>query len=77
MIHYKAIRETLTHPEIGRYVSYGIAGYGDDGQLRCLVPDVCPDAGEGAAFAAQCTQEQVEPMQLMDVIEDHIGVPCV
>ena len=67
MIHYKAIRETLTHPEIGRYVSYGIAGYGDDGQLRCLVPDVCPDAGEAAAFAAQ----------LMDVIEDHIGVPCV
>lgn len=77
MIYYKAIRETLHHADIGNYISYGIAAYDENDRLRCLIPDVCPDSSEADALAARCTREQVELSQLMDVIEDTIGVSCV
>lgn len=75
MNSYKSIPETMHHPEIGTYTSYGIAAYDQNGHLRCLVPDVFPDQKEADAFAARCTAEQVEWTQLMDVIEDTIGIP--
>ena len=76
MLLYLVIEEHLYHEDIGEYTSYGIRGisatYGMYKEVA-FVSDAACDYEKATEIAALCTQLQVSPIHLIDVIEDMIG----
>ena len=70
---YHCVMERLYHPACGAYTSFGIAAYaashGRHQKLR-FISDVSVDPVRVLRLAARCTACQLEPSQLMDVVED-------
>lgn len=66
---YHCVMERLYHPACGAYTSFGIAAcstsHGRHRKLR-FISDVSVDP----RLAARCTACQLDPSQLMDVVED-------
>ena len=67
MYRYISVSEELSSPYLGRYRSFGIAGHW---QVVCKVSDVSTDPVFVENLAARCTAGQLEPVHLMDIIED-------
>lgn len=71
MVRYIAVSEKLETPELGRYVTYGIAGF-DSGDIDTspviFISDVSTDAIFVSRLAEICTLEQLHPNHLLDVI---------
>lgn len=70
---YHCVMERLYHPACGAYTSFGIAAYSTShGRHRKLrfISDVSVDPVQVLRLAARCTACQLEPSQLMDVVED-------
>ena len=72
MFVYRCVAEHLNHPELGNYDTFGIVA--DEviegktmGRVLAAVEDVSADS---AFVARKCTELQLEPSQLQDVIED-------
>lgn len=65
--------------ELGRYTAFGIAAQkrAPDGWRQiAFVPDICTNTQQAQRLAQLCTQGQLEPIHLMDVIEDFVADPC-
>ena len=76
---YLAVEQTLISSELGRYTAFGIAAQKqlpDGWRQIAFVPDVCTNAQQAQRLAQLCTQGQLEPIHLMDVIEDFAADPC-
>ena len=70
---YHCVMERLYHPACGAYTSFGIAAYAaSHGRHRKLrfISDVSVDPVRVLRLAARCTACQLDPSQLMDVVED-------
>lgn len=70
---YHCVMERLYHPACGAYTSFGIAAYSTShGRHRKLrfISDVSVDPVRLLRLAARCTAFQLDPSQLMDVVED-------
>ena len=73
MFWYHCVMERLYHPACGAYTSFGIATYSTShGRHRKLrfISDVSVDPVQVLRLAARCTAFQLDPSQLMDVVED-------
>lgn len=75
MYIYHVMRQTMSRPELGQYISFGILAlcvqFGCHQPLR-YVADVSPDEHFVETLAARCTAQQLDPSQLLDVVEDAI-----
>lgn len=70
---YHCVMERLYHPACGAYTSFGIAACSTShGRHRKLqfISDVSVDPVRVLRLAARCTACQLDPSQLMDVVED-------
>ena len=73
------VEQTLFSCELGRYTAFGIAAQKrvpDSWRQIAFVPDICTNAQQAQRLAQLCTQGQLEPIHLMDVIEDFVADPC-
>ena len=75
MFVYRCVAEHLNHPELGNYDTFGIVA--DEviegktmGRVLAAVEDVSADSAFVEQLARKCTELQLEPSQLQDVIED-------
>ena len=75
MYIYRVIRQELSAPGLGRYITYGIAAlFVLAGQRRQVnfVADISPDRAAVQQLAERCNAGQLEPCQLLDVVEDSL-----
>lgn len=71
LIRYQIVKQALETPELGRYVSYGIEAVAlPDGRRLAFVSDVSTDPAFAANLAERCTEGQLDPAQLLDVVLD-------
>lgn len=79
MYRYISVSEELSSPYLGRYRSFGIAAQREAAghwQVVCKVSDVSTDPVFVENLAARCTAGQLEPVHLMDIIEDALILEC-
>ena len=75
MFLYFPVEQLLFSPSLGCYRAFGLAAVLDAPQgKRCLalVQDVSTQESFVAGLARRCTEEQLEPVHLKNVIEDSI-----
>ena len=75
MVLYLPVKEQLHQAELGDYISYGIAAWKLPALTRkpcAFVSDVSLDKKQAARLSWRCTVGQLDPRQLMDVVEDFI-----
>lgn len=72
---YVPVQETVTN-ELGTYVTYGISVRTVEEEIA-FVSDVSTDRDELQAFAERCTQQQLDPLHLPDVIEDFLATGAI
>ena len=73
------MEQTLFSCALGSYTAFGIAAQKrvpDGWRQIAFVPDICTTAQLAQRMAQLCTQWQLEPIHLMDVIEDFVADPC-
>lgn len=66
---YVSTKESLVSDELGAYISYGISAL-SNGQEVSFISDVSTDPEVALRFARVCTECQLDPIHLPDVIED-------
>lgn len=71
MYKYIVVEEHLEHPDIGTYTSYGIKAMRGTEAVE-FVSDVSVDKTFVEALARCCTDLQLDPIHLFDVVEDAI-----
>lgn len=75
MFLYLPVKQKLWRPDIGKYTAFGILCVRLD-LLRyrkfAEIKDVSLSYREAAALALCCTQGQLAPSQLQDVVEDFL-----
>lgn len=69
---FHSVEQHLYSPETGNYVTYGIRVSSEGGE-SLLIDDVSCDRIFAEALAARCTQLQVSPAQLYDVVLDALA----
>lgn len=75
MYLYIPVKQTLTAPELGRYTTFAVSVYQlteTGSRLIASVPDVSTDEAVVSVLACRCTAGQLDPAQLLDVVEDFI-----
>lgn len=73
MFKYQAKKELLHHSDIGSYTAYGITAFCVQGTQEIEVShisDVFLNDKKACDFAQSCTQYQLDPIHLMDVIQN-------
>ena len=73
MYHYLHVFEIVESEEREKVPTCGIRVVkeeGDESKEIRYIPDVFTDLALGERFAALCTREQLDPIHLMDTIED-------
>ncbi len=76
MFRYLPIEEQLSTPDLGRYRSFGIAAFQvleGRWEKKAFASDVSADEVFVSRLAQRCTQAQLNPIHLRDVVEDTIG----
>ena len=69
------VRISITCGGLGRYIAYGIAALlvlAGQRQQVGFVADISPDRAAVQQLAERCNAEQLEPCQLLDVVEDSL-----
>ena len=66
---YESIRQEATCEDLDTVITYGIR-VSSKGKQVALISNVSTNETEVKDLAALCTQEQLEPIHLSDVIED-------
>lgn len=75
MFLYMPVKQSLTNPYLGRYVTYGIQAFYLGWGLcakAAAVDDVSVSFYEAASLAAHCTLGQLDPVHLIDICEDFV-----
>ena len=75
MVLYLPVKQQLYKDDLGDYLSFGIAAWNFPPLQRkpCVfIPDVTPDRKLAVRLAWRCTVGQLDPKQLIDVVEDSI-----
>ena len=69
---YVPVQETLEDDDIGTYVTYGLSVRAVEEEIA-FVSDVSTELEEIQHLAEVCTEKQLDPEQLPDVIEDFLA----
>ena len=69
---YVPVQETLEDDDIGTYVTYGLSVRAVEEEIA-FVSDVSTELEEIQQLARVCTEQQLDPEQLPDVIEDFLA----
>ncbi len=73
MYIFRIIKESLYHPEIGRYKAFGVEVYEKSTQKKLLsISDVFTDLRKAREFALLCNECQPEPVHLKELCMDFI-----
>lgn len=72
MFRYISYKEVLYSDEFGYYVTFGIRVIDSERGEICSVSDVSLDKEFVNRLCFDCTDGQLDPIHLMDVIEDNI-----
>jgi len=73
-IRYTAVGERRYFPGLGAYRTYGIlAVRADRKQRAAYVPDISTDRAFVSGLAERCTDGQLSPIHLRDVVMDALG----
>ncbi len=72
MFRYLPIKESYYSDELGNYISFGIVVLNVSGSIITTVPDVSLDEKFVAELCCECTVNQLDPIHLLDVIEDRL-----
>ena len=73
---YRAIKEQLCTPELGVYITFGIEAVAKtkQGPARCAwISDVGLEGERVGALAERCTRYALEPVHLLNVVEDALA----
>lgn len=71
MYKYIAVEQQLEHPDIGTYTSYGIKAIKENKEIA-FVSDVSVDKAFVENIVRRCTDLQLAPIHIFDVVEDVI-----
>ena len=69
---YVPIMETREHEEIGKYITYAISVRSVEDEVA-RVADVSTDFEAVRKLANLCTEQELDPDQLLDVVEDFLA----
>lgn len=69
---YVPVMETLENDDIGTYVSYGISVRTVEDEIA-FVSDVSTDLEAVQKLADRCTEQELRPEHLCDVIDDFLA----
>ncbi len=69
---YKAVKESCSDEETGKYTSFGIGAYTKEGREILYIPDVFLSYDKAQALVLLCNTHRLDPIHLPDVIEDAI-----
>ncbi|MBQ8388797.1 MAG: hypothetical protein IJX46_07725 [Clostridia bacterium] len=72
MNRYLLFEEKLCSDELGTYTSFGIKVLDPNGSKIISVSDVSTDKALVTKLCNLCTEHGLDPIHLMDVIEDNI-----
>ena len=70
---YDAVPELLNSEELGTYVSFAIQTVHVEETVISTVSDVSTELEEVQRLAELCTQRELDPEQLPDIIEDFLN----
>lgn len=73
---YSAVQEILETEENEKYVSYGISVKAVDDEIA-FVSDVSTELEEVQRLAELCTEQELAPEHLCDVIEDFLNAESI
>lgn len=76
MLKYRVFEEKLISDEIEVYVSYGLKCYNvsnENEECVASISDISTDRSFVERLAEKCTEGQLFPIHLLDVVEDFIG----
>ena len=73
---YVPVQEALTSDTLGTYVTYSISVRTVEEEIA-FVRDVSPDFEDARDFAEKCTENQLNPEHLDDLIEDFLVEPTL
>ena len=72
--HYVPVQETLSSDELGTYVTFSLSVRTVEEEIY-FISDITTDCEKIKHLADLCTNKELDPIQLKDVIEDFIGDP--
>lgn len=75
MYLYIPVKQTLSSPDLGEYSSFAFFAYQiteNGAELITSISDVSVDEAVVSVLACRCTAGQLDPRQLLDVVEDFI-----
>lgn len=76
MYIYKVFEEEVESQDNGKYNSFGVAVYKSVSENNLeevlRVSDISPDKKTVQTLSNMCTEHQVEPVHIYDIIEDYI-----
>ncbi len=72
MVQYIMVEERLNHPNLGEYLSFGIAAL-KNGEQIILVSDISTNKNDVLKLAERCSKEKLSPVHLYDVVEDYLN----
>ena len=75
MFRYIPVQERLFSDDIGFYVSYGIRAVKEtetEAEEIICISDVCTERDTVDNLTSLCTKLQMDPVHLLDVIEDFL-----
>ncbi len=70
---YVPVQQTLTSEELGTYSTFGIQVLLAEETVLDLVSDVSTDLAEVQRLADLCTEQQLHPEHLREVVEDFLN----
>ena len=74
--NYVPVQQTLTDEEIGTYVTYGLSVRTVAEEIT-FISDVSTDYDEITRLANVCTENQLDPEHLSDLLEDFLAEGCL
>lgn len=73
MYTYQTIQESIHHPDIGLYDSFGVCVYQEMGNIQkkvAQISDIFLQRNRMETLVERCNTLQLDPQHLFDVIED-------
>ena len=70
---YLPVREVIKNSPLGYpYIAYGLQAVLPDGQIAATASDVCCRLEHARELARMCTEHNLEPVHLNDVVQDYL-----
>lgn len=72
MYRYLPFKERLYSDDLGYYETFGIKVLNENSQEVMSISDVTPDKALITCFCNKCSDEQLSPIHLCEVLDDNL-----